>query len=1086
MKKLLTLLFLFLSLINYAQVQPGMQLPYTVCDDVSNDGFAVFDLTSRIPSILSGVDASEHEVYFYPSDTDAVNDTNAITTPNAYNNSSQGIQVIGIKIVNTVTNLIVFSAMNLVVNPLPTATISGTSTVCQNSSSPVITFTGAGGITPYTFTYLDPIGSTQTVSTTGGNTSVSLPINSTTAGTYVYSLLSVQSGGAGACSQNLSGSATVTVIPTPTANPAILTFCDPNELAIYNLNDADNQITGGATGFIVSYYETLANAQINLNSIANGYVPLINPGTQVLYARVQNAAIGCFAITTLSLNTHNCQACQTPTSVTNSNISFNSASVNWVENGTATAWHLLALPAGSPLPTAGSTGFVVTTTNLFTLTGLTPATNYTIYVRAVCSVSSMSDWSTSTSFMTPVAPPICGGNFTDQGGITANYPNNSNVTTTICPTAPGDAVTVTFTSFNTEPAWDVLYVYNGAAAIPSQLIPSSNAAGNVPGGAPGGYWGNSIPGPFTSSNPSGCLTFVFRSDGSGTQEGWLANVSCGTTLCDTPTNITASAITNTSAVLNWTHPSGASYFEVLIVPQGAPEPTPNSSGVFTQNLPPYIAVGLSPNVCYTAYVRTQCSLPSEWSSPVTFCMSNCENNGSCAESLALIAFLDSNNNGIKDVGEVNFNHGNFVYQINDSGIDLYGSTIFQGSYYIFDSNPTNSYDISFAVNPNLNTYYTSSVLHNNINLPTGSGNNTLYFPIVNVLPHVDASVSLYPSGQPRPGFTYSNIITYQNNGFQTIPSGTVTFTKGSNVSITSISQTGTTATSNGFTYDFTNLAPFETRTIYVNLTVPTIPTVSLGDLVTNTASIQINNDIDTANNTSTATQTIVGSYDPNDKSESHGGKIGLDTFTSNDYLYYTIRFENTGNASTEFIRVEDVLDGTLDESSFEMIAASHPVNTRRSGNQLIWHFYNTQLPPTSVDPENSHGYVHFRIKLKPGFAIGDSVPNTAFIYFDYNPAIVTNTFNTQLVQTLSNATFNSTTISLHPNPTSTNFVVNTTGRVKIAKIAIYDVSGKKIYSSTITTQQNISIDVSSFSRGIYLVELSSEDNEKLTKKLIIQ
>jgi hypothetical protein len=1085
MKKLLPLLFLFLSLINYAQVQPGMQLPYTVCDDASNDGFAVFNLTSRISSILSGVNASEHEVHFYPSDTDAVNGTNEITTPTAYINSSQSLQVIGIKIVNTTTNLIVFSGMNLVVNTLPTATISGTSTVCQNSASPIITFTGINGITPYTFTFLSD-GILSSISTTGTNATVIVALSSALAGTQVYSLVSVQSGAPGACSQNLSGSATVTVIPTPIANPAILTFCDPNELPFYNLSTADTQITGAATTSIVSYYETLANAQTNSNSIANGYVPLINPGNQTLFAKVTNPVLGCSSITTLTLQTQNCNGCLTPTALVSSTITFNSVFLNWTENGTATNWHIVALPIGSPAPTAGTTGFVSATTNQFVLTGLNPFTSYDIYVRADCGTE-VSSWSDVTTIVTEIAPPVCGGNFVDQGGITANYPNNSNFTTTLCPTAPGDAVTVTFTSFNTEPTWDALYVYNGAAAIPSQLIPSSFATGNVPGGVPGGYWGNSIPGPFLSSDPSGCLTFVFRSDPSNALEGWIANVTCTPApICETPTALTVSAATNTSAVLNWTHPSVASQFEVLIVPQGSPEPTANSFGVLTQNSSPYIATGLIPNQCYTAYLRTRCVIPSEWSSPVTFCMSNCENNGSCAESLALIAFLDSNNNGIKDIGEVNFNHGSFVYQINDSEVDLYGSTIFQDSYYIFDSNPTNSYDISFAVNPNLNTYYTSSVLSNNITLPTGSGVTTLYFPVVNILPHVDSSINLYPTGQPRPGFTYSNIITYQNNGFQTIPSGTITFTKASNVSVSYISQAGTTTTSNGFTYDFTNLAPFETRTIYVTLVTPTIPTVSLGDLVINTATIQINNDIDTSNNISTLTQTIIGSYDPNDKSESHGGKIVFEDFTSNDYLYYTIQFENTGTASAEFIRIEDLLDAQLDETTFEMINASHNVNTRRNGNQLTWHFYDIDLPPTVTNPAESHGYVYFKIKPKSGYAIGDIIPNFASIYFDYNPPIITESFNTEFVQALGTPTFNSTTISLYPNPTNSKINIINNGIGKISKVAIYEISGKRIYTMNENTLDTIAIDVSHFAKGIYLIELTSDTNSKIIKKLILK
>ena len=711
----------------------------------------------------------------------------------------------------------------------------------------------------------------------------------------------------------------------------------------------------------------------------------------------------------------------------------------------------------------------------------TSSFQYTINGSAPC----INDSSMAAILINCNPPPVCGSIFTDEGGITANYQNNSNQTTTICPTGPGDAVTVTFTSFNTEVLYDAMYVYNGAVAIPSQQILSANPVGNVPGGIAGGFWGDTIPGPFTSTSQNGCLTFVFRSDALNTLEGWVANISCTTVVCETPTVLTVTNITSTSVVLNWNNPSGTNAWEVLVLPQGSPIPTASSSGNYYGQILPYIVTGLSPDICYTAYVRSLCSLPSEWSSPLDFCMFNCENNASCPESLALIAFLDSNSNGVKDTGEQNFNQGNFVYQVNDSGDNLYGTSN-SDFYYIFDSNPANSYDINFTINSELSAYYTSAVSFTNVTLPSGSGSNYLYFPVVNILPHVDANVSLSPYGQPRPGFMYNNTIYYRNNGLQTIANGTLTFTKGSNVSITYVSQLGVTMTSTGFTYTFTNLLPNESRYINVDLLVPTIPTVNLGDLVTNSVTVQITNDINLSNNTASLTQTIVGSYDPNDKMESHGGKIVHADFTSNDYLYYTIQFENTGTASAEFIRVEDALDNQLDESTFEMLNASHTVNTKRVGNQLTWRFYTINLPPTVTNPNESHGFVHFRIKPKAGYAVGDIIPNTASIYFDYNPAIVTNTFNTEFFTSLNSPSFSNNEFQLYPNPAKGIVLISLNNNQFIDKVIFYDLEGKKIKSLSNVNTFQTNVDVSTLAKGIYFVEITTENHFKQTKKLIIQ
>ena len=99
----------------------------------------------------------------------------------------------------------------------PTATISGGTTVCQNASSPQITFTGSGGTAPYTFTYKINNGPDLTVTTTSGNT-VTVSVPTGTAGTFTYSLVSVQDSSNPIQTNNVNGSATVIVNSQPNAN----------------------------------------------------------------------------------------------------------------------------------------------------------------------------------------------------------------------------------------------------------------------------------------------------------------------------------------------------------------------------------------------------------------------------------------------------------------------------------------------------------------------------------------------------------------------------------------------------------------------------------------------------------------------------------------------------------------------------------------------------------------------------------------------------------------------------------------------------------------------------------------------------
>ena len=374
---------------------------------------------------------------------------------------------------------------------------------------------------------------------------------------------------------------------------------------------------------------------------------------------------------------------------------------------------------------------------------------------------------------------------------------------------------------------------------------------------------------------------------------------------------------------------------------------------------------------------------------------------SISNGIKLNAFFDTNGNGVQNAGEVNLNFGKFTYQIN-SGV-IHNVTSSSGTHYLYESNPTTTYNLSYVLNPAFTTNYAlSTSTYTSITVAAGSGITTYNFPIIASTLFNDLSIALFQNGAPpRPGFTYINRIKYTNFSNQTIPSGTVTFNCGTAVTIISTSPAITFTTTN-LTYNFVNLLPFQSRYIDVTMQVPVIPVVTLGDLVANSASITPTaGDTNPLDNTSNLTQTIVGSYDPNDKVESHGQDILYSSFSSSDYLTYTIQFENTGTANAVNVRVNDLLDTKLDESSIIVIDASHPYALDRVGTNLNFRFDAIDLPPSVSGTSTGKGYVVFKIKPKPGFALGDIIPNTANIYFDFNPAIITNTFRTKFVNAIS-------------------------------------------------------------------------------------
>ena len=445
-----------------------------------------------------------------------------------------------------------------------------------------------------------------------------------------------------------------------------------------------------------------------------------------------------------------------------------------------------------------------------------------------------------------------------------------------------------------------------------------------------------------------------------------------------------------------------------------------------------------------------------------------------SNGLLLKAFLDTNSDGIQNNGEPNFNQGSFNYAINGGTVTSVSSS--SSSIILYESNPSNTYALSYTVP---SAQYACATTFNAITVPNGSGITTYNFPVT-TLPFDDLAVYVTSfQAPPRPGFTYQNQITIHNQGNQTIPAGMLTFSNDPTVSIVSVAPAGSVSTPTGFTYNFTNLLANTSITLYVTMQVPTIPTVSLGQQLTHTASVSIpNGDINVTNNTSSITQTIVGSYDPNDKQESHGGQIQFDTFSANDYLTYTIRFENTGTANAINVRVEDVLDAQLDETSIRMVSASHDYVLERVGSNLTWKFSGIELPPSVPDTQIGHGYITFQIKPKTGFAIGDIIENTAEIYFDFNPAIVTNTHATEFVETLGSASFAFSNLNYFPNPVKNSLMIS--NDTLIESVAISSVLGQQMMSQKVNSLET-EINMSVLSNGIYFVKVVSDGAEKTIK-----
>jgi PKD repeat protein len=144
---------------------------------------------------------------------------------------------------------------------LPTATITGTTTICQGGSEPQITFTGSGGTAPYTFTYHINNGSPLTAVTTGTNSSVTVAVNTSITGTFTYNLDSVHDANTPTTEQPSSGSATVNISLPPVVD---FTFTN-DDSCMGTVIQFSSNVTAGSYTYLWNFGDGTSSTQQNPN-----------------------------------------------------------------------------------------------------------------------------------------------------------------------------------------------------------------------------------------------------------------------------------------------------------------------------------------------------------------------------------------------------------------------------------------------------------------------------------------------------------------------------------------------------------------------------------------------------------------------------------------------------------------------------------------------------------------------------------------------------------------------------------------------------------------------------------------------------
>ncbi len=253
---------------------------------------------------------------------------------------------------------------------------------------------------------------------------------------------------------------------------------------------------------------------------------------------------------------------------------------------------------------------------------------------------------------------------------------------------------------------------------------------------------------------------------------------------------------------------------------------------------------------------------------------------------------------------------------------------------------------------------------------------------------------LMGAGVARPGFEMTQALTVTNLSPAATGTLTLTMTFDPVLDFLSAQPAPTSIAGNTLIWTaptFSLLNAFQQSTVQVRFQVP--PDVGLlGTELTSTATIaSVNTDVDLSNNSASVTRIVTGAYDPNDKlAYSSLGSTSTWLLDEDEWIDYTIRFQNTGTDTAFNVVITDTLPANLDPSSIMVGPGSHGFSWQlRDVSTLKFIFPNILLPDSNVNEPRSHGFVSFRIRPRLPLLPGDEITNIANIYFDFNPPVIT-------------------------------------------------------------------------------------------------
>ncbi|SFU69115.1 gliding motility-associated C-terminal domain-containing protein [Pustulibacterium marinum] len=274
------------------------------CDQEQN-GTAVFDLTSVETVLLGGANAEDFTISYHTSESNAENNTAAISTPEAYENTSVG-ETIYVRVYNIEKGCSNVTSFQLLLNDLPEVNSPVTLHQCDDDTDGISEFNleeALGFITDedleFTFYKTEAAAWSE-------DSALDIP-NPTSFGNYTYNTVYVTAKNELGCFAVAEIQLVVSVSQIPDSYTATLEVCDSdadgdadNGVETFNLNSVTNDILAlfsDSESLEVTYYTSEADALAEMNEVGPSFTNTDSPYEEWLYVRIDNATDNsCFGL----------------------------------------------------------------------------------------------------------------------------------------------------------------------------------------------------------------------------------------------------------------------------------------------------------------------------------------------------------------------------------------------------------------------------------------------------------------------------------------------------------------------------------------------------------------------------------------------------------------------------------------------------------------------------------------------------------------------------------------------------------------------------------------------------------------------